>query len=517
MLALILAISLFVSSDTMEVKGTRNIIYRVFVSNQNLYFQYKAGKNWSKPTILDSGNCYSPSIAVTPGDYIHIVWQRDVDDGKIFYKTTLEKVHPDDIRQGRLPEWSEPYRVSYYSIFPTEPASNPFVEAYGEYVYAAWRGPNENGEFPGDIWRRARKVWAPPEEWLPPENKSKTRDNESNYPVMSTNFVTVWQEQVDENNWDIWGKFETDSNSQPLFQTEKSSKYPHINSYWDPNPNILPTFYCNTIWTEKRTGGPPYELRFGQYKYVVEGIGDEKIKSPPYYIITIGEADASPYCINRDGYLTYGSYSVDYGDENLKYKLPYLNPQYDYLMRAIVYRTGVGNWLEDVYVDSTLTASILSEPYQPETVWINVPKEFYEYDAEIEKEIEKIIGRRALIADLRLYQVEVFDSTGTGNGPQSAGITSYQRPILYQSYPNPFKSQTKIRYTLPAESKVTLSIYDVSGRLVKTLINKHQTTGTYSINWDGKDNDDRTLAQGVYFYRLTTANFSTTKRLVFIK
>ncbi|MEO0092560.1 MAG: hypothetical protein ABIK61_07615, partial [candidate division WOR-3 bacterium] len=167
MLALILIISLFTSSDTMEVKGTRNIIYRVFVSNQNLYFQYKAGKNWSAPTILDSGNCYSPSIAVTSGDYIHIVWQRDVDDGKIFYKTTLEKVHPDDIRHDIPPIWSDIIRISTPGSPTTEPASNPSVEAYGEYVYAAWRGPNEEGnpEF-GDIWRRKRLITDDPQRWF---------------------------------------------------------------------------------------------------------------------------------------------------------------------------------------------------------------------------------------------------------------------------------------------------------------------------------------------------------------
>ncbi|MEO0092521.1 MAG: hypothetical protein ABIK61_07415, partial [candidate division WOR-3 bacterium] len=273
MALLILAISLFTSSDTMEVKGTQDITYRVFVSNQNLYFQYKAGKNWSAPTILDSGNCSSPSIAVTPGDYIHIVWQRDVDDGKIFYKTTLEKVHPDDIRQGRLPEWSEPYRVSYYSIFPTEPASNPSVEAYGEYVYAAWRGPNEEGnpEF-GDIWRRKRLITDDPQRWFEPENKSETREQESNYPVMSTNFVTVWQEQVDSTNWDIWGRFEAEPASQPFFITEKSSKYPHIHGFWDKE---IAQFFCYTIWTEEISPSL-YEVKFGRRRYIPRDEDKEK-------------------------------------------------------------------------------------------------------------------------------------------------------------------------------------------------------------------------------------------------
>jgi len=191
--------------------------YRVFVNNTNLYFQYKAGKNWSMPTILDSENCSSPSIAVTPGDLLHIVWQRENDDnGMIFYKTTLDKVHPDDIRNIYQPEWSEPFNVSYFDLYPTEPASNPSTEAYGEYVYAAWRGPYDEVNPIGEIWRRARNINWPPDRWLNPRNMSETRDNESNYPVMSTDFVTVWQESIADNNWDIWGRFEAAPSSEPF-------------------------------------------------------------------------------------------------------------------------------------------------------------------------------------------------------------------------------------------------------------------------------------------------------------
>ncbi|MCX8015168.1 MAG: hypothetical protein N2748_04035, partial [candidate division WOR-3 bacterium] len=59
--------------------------------------------------------------------------------------------------------------------------------------------------------------------------------------------------------------------------------------------------------------------------------------------------------------------------------------------------------------------------------------------------------------------------------------------MLYQNSPNPFKSLTAIRYSLPAQSKVSLVIYDVSGRLIKTLVNEHKAPGIYSIIWNGTD------------------------------
>ncbi|MEO0130920.1 MAG: hypothetical protein ABIK76_04445, partial [candidate division WOR-3 bacterium] len=102
-------------------------------------------------TVLDSGNipteslekdCYvsSPSIALTYGDYLHIVWEKE---GRIYYKTTLQRVYPHLIRRGEPIIWSAIMRVSTELPLPiTEPASNPSVEAQGEWVYVVWRGPN---------------------------------------------------------------------------------------------------------------------------------------------------------------------------------------------------------------------------------------------------------------------------------------------------------------------------------------------------------------------------------------
>jgi hypothetical protein len=135
----------------------------------------------------------------------------------------------------------------------------------------------------------------------------------------------------------------------------------------------------------------------------------------------------------------------------------------------------------------------------------------------VKQEIKKILGNRVVIADLRLYQVEEIDTIGSGSGPQSASSALIQKPILYQSYPNPAKARTVIRFSLSVNSKVNLSIYDISGRLVKTLVNQNQTFGIYSISWDGRDNKGRTVAQGVYFCHLKTDDFSDIKRLVLIR
>ena len=73
---------------------------------------------------------------------------------------------------------------------------------------------------------------------------------------------------------------------------------------------------------------------------------------------------------------------------------------------------------------------------------------------------------------------------------------------LEQNYPNPFNPQTHIRYGLPASADVQLKIYDVLGRLVKTLVNNQQSAGNYKVIWNGLDNGNNQVSSGVYFYNL---------------
>jgi hypothetical protein len=88
---------------------------------------------------------------------------------------------------------------------------------------------------------------------------------------------------------------------------------------------------------------------------------------------------------------------------------------------------------------------------------------------------------------------------------------------LYQNYPNPFNPATKIRFSLPLPSKggvhtVSLSIFDVLGKEVRTLINGSLPAGEHEIGFDGTD-----LPSGVYFYRLNTGEFAETRKMILLK
>ena len=88
---------------------------------------------------------------------------------------------------------------------------------------------------------------------------------------------------------------------------------------------------------------------------------------------------------------------------------------------------------------------------------------------------------------------------------------------LSQNYPNPFNPSTKIKYSISQLIDVKLVVYDILGRKITELVNEKQTPGIYEVVFDASSEKYQSLASGVYFYRLTTGNFSDTKRMLMIK
>jgi len=94
------------------------------------------------------------------------------------------------------------------------------------------------------------------------------------------------------------------------------------------------------------------------------------------------------------------------------------------------------------------------------------------------------------------------------------------QPIEYQlkqNFPNPFNAETTIQYQLGKRTPVVLSIYDILGRKVRTVINERQTTGYHSIRWDGLNKSKTQVASGLYFYRIEAGDFLDTKKLLLVR
>jgi len=92
---------------------------------------------------------------------------------------------------------------------------------------------------------------------------------------------------------------------------------------------------------------------------------------------------------------------------------------------------------------------------------------------------------------------------------------------LGQSYPNPFEKIAEIRYQIGIDSRqksvVSMNIYDVTGRLVRTLVNEPQEPGYYNVLWDGKDDLGKVVPSGIYFYRLEAGDFTGMRKMVVMR
>jgi hypothetical protein len=88
---------------------------------------------------------------------------------------------------------------------------------------------------------------------------------------------------------------------------------------------------------------------------------------------------------------------------------------------------------------------------------------------------------------------------------------------LMQNYPNPFNPVTTIRYSTPGAGHVDLTVYDVSGRRVRSLVRGDQPAGAHSIVWDGRNDGGRQVAAGVYFYRLAAGRSSSVRKMVVLR
>ncbi|HEU4725814.1 MAG TPA: FlgD immunoglobulin-like domain containing protein, partial [Candidatus Eisenbacteria bacterium] len=92
------------------------------------------------------------------------------------------------------------------------------------------------------------------------------------------------------------------------------------------------------------------------------------------------------------------------------------------------------------------------------------------------------------------------------------------RVQLRQNYPNPFNPRTTIRYTLARPGRVALRVFDVTGRLVATLRDDVEPAGDREVEWDGRDRAGRTVASGVYIYRLSTeSGENASRRMAVVK
>jgi len=105
-------------------------------------------------------------------------------------------------------------------------------------------------------------------------------------------------------------------------------------------------------------------------------------------------------------------------------------------------------------------------------------------------------------------------TTGVNDRTKGNLVTSFQ---LNQNYPNPFNPETMISFQLPHSEKVTLTVFNVQGKEIRTLVSSDFSAGTHQVKWDGRNNNGKIVASGVYLYRIDAGDFHQARKMLMLK
>ncbi len=124
----------------------------------------------------------------------------------------------------------------------------------------------------------------------------------------------------------------------------------------------------------------------------------------------------------------------------------------------------------------------------------------------------EFVNEHNKLTDTNLWfdDIKIFDPSITEvNNSQLLLNNSYE---LNQNFPNPFNPITTINYSLPQNSFVSIIVYDLLGRVVKTLVSENKLAGNYNISFDASN-----ISSGIYYYTMAAENFRETKKLIVLK
>ncbi|MCK4328556.1 T9SS type A sorting domain-containing protein [candidate division WOR-3 bacterium] len=187
-----------------------------------------------------------------------------------------------------------------------------------------------------------------------------------------------------------------------------------------------------------------------------------------------------------------------------------LNPEKQYQIEVTYYHESEDtliSWVEMLKVDGIPLGATPVRPGKPKTITRLIPIWKYQ-DGEIEVRIKKIIGDYAVVSAIYIYE---YEGVHHGGGAQ----TAYSNIPMVHSlslYPNPARNDMTIKFGIPNEERVSLKVYDVSGREVKTLVDDRLEAGYHIIRLDNMN-----FPSGIYFARLVADRYKATKKIILVR
>jgi hypothetical protein len=173
-----------------------------------------------------------------------------------------------------------------------------------------------------------------------------------------------------------------------------------------------------------------------------------------------------------------------------------------------IIRMKTGTVVYSRYLDKTLAAGQYACLYYY-SGWVPSDSGWYKVTSYLETRpgVDSILANNSLE---RLYYAKL-GSTEATQGDHSELPKTF---ALKQNYPNPILSRTTIRWQIPIAAKVRISVYDATGRIIKTLTNSDYAPGYYNTMWDCTDNCSKKVSAGIYFYELQANNYKSRLKMV---
>lgn len=464
---------------------------------------FDENRTYGEPVLLDrrDQNNYclmgNASIAKTPGDWLHIVWERPAVenpvpcDDSVFYRTTTRPLLPWIVRQtGLQPIDFTPTRRVSPDPSGGEAFTHPFVEVWGESVHVVF---SECVSDPLAIRTTTRSMADPYNRWSPAADVRRAPDAAVDFSVKSTRFVTAWQEEGGTFDGEAVARWTGEDGIENLSKTRGRSRYPHVKvQLYDGSPGQPAEDYVHTVWTEQVIPGDLYLVKYRRTGHVPTPDGGT------YYSADLGDTVLSPFCVQREGFRRVGGRGIDYAPECLEYRLPYLDPSRGYRLRLVMLHGGRGRWVQELQLDSARVGEVRFDSARVETAWVDVPRRMFASDAEVSLRVRRRTGQYAALVELALFSVSVPTPGGGQQGAPLAG-----RPELHACRPSMFRKSALISFSLPLASQVVLSVFDAGGRLVAEPVTRASfASGRHEVLWRGLDRRGVHVPAGVYFVRL---------------
>jgi hypothetical protein len=453
--------------------------------------------------VIDNVDLYGdpeqPCLAYDGEGNVHAAWRRAGED-EVYYSKRVNGV------------WWTPELVDQT---PGYLSTQPFVECYGESVFVVWSQQVSNS--PSDVRRAARENIVPPPPWVIRDvSYDPLGSPKSESPTQAWQRLTTWSEGTtsqppwlfDINYWRAdWG-----TRGVVMENPMEWSYWVHSQMTYN---DMIGQTYLWTAWTESpNEASPPFRV-LTNWTPMPSFFGPGEEEFGPYYRVLTGRDTASVYCKRRDGVMRFGDKAVDFSRDSLVYELPFLDPNYDYYLKVTSYRETGNDWVQGVILDGILARTVQFAPNRVDSTRVRIPPELYTQDRKVRFVLKNVRGDYVTGLGLTLFQRD--PKPRRKGGGQAGEPVSLPVKEVFAVYPNPVHSQAQVEYSLKASGKVSLSVYDIMGRHVRSIEDGVKPAGVHKVSWDGRDASGKLTASGVYFVRLSSSESTKTARLVVVR